>query len=1260
MVLTRGFPCTQIDRKNKKTVTGLYSKIERVTQDMDHSQDTGAAHMSIRRILEARAQEQPEETRYPISEIKIRWQMTGVDYTDSEGKRRHSNMCVVAVTPVSNLALWSFIYEVILSPPKPNSPHYNAQMEFYLSMKSTLEEILNYEMVVNLGVLHHDFGNWNDYRYNSGGILGVNTLLSMFTIPAKIAHIILRDDPGASEIKVIGLPHLDFKNENVRTADWNSMMHRNITAVQRIEDRDAETLQRYNSMKDKSTFEDAKQQAVGGWPLIIDTRGNVTAYGLPPFPVTLAFNSHMSGTKSFDTWFSAIGGKDALPVLVRALMRSYLIDTDTKDEQPEIDHFLTDRRVADPVLLYATYFSSSVDPFKSLIIVNSQKIWWDGFMKDMAHRRAAGMPVIKAVESVQRYLMGVICNLRGMIEGGAFRSKTIAQMLFICDTLNMEEVCHFNDRSIFNRLRRVRSRISPNIRFDRMDTTLCALLDMFQEINRSFYLNSANLAFLFETMISHLMYNFGGLNDTWTYFFAMIMIMSGNGHYKVTVQGGAVIQDNRKPNSVGIDNTVNRKGDIFNTLFDILGIPHHMRLLLMLACSRFSNIVWEQASSASACAGTGTGAMELFTQPPADLNDRPMFMTEMRNDSLNPIIKDVLQRNETSTDTAALTTTDPNRTNARTMTVKKRTTQPKLIACCTNVLDTLESSERTRSASVVSDVLYPGSGPPHNKRSRQQFQDISRDVNTGRHRALDDKEGVAYFLVFSHIFAGVYAGLTNRVRATPTEINQTVAGYMEWACFYLQQYAECMMDATVRENISRMIQGYTSRGVALTVWLKTIHHLSRLTSSTQKADTVKNLLQDIMADALTVTCVPYVLTRIMTRGVNMGLTLIIMSIAEDMKVPVVSWEGLNRFFDDDEPPAEGDDHLEEYTMIRNFFVECINSHRFAPEDDADWDVNHNISCYITGEGRENLAPLHENQGYLRFSQNKDKNGDEYMLFNKIARRFLKLKGRDMFKTCHMGPESVTYKLAFEDLLKYMVDLRGLASRKMFHSKKHMAKMGLLRCLPGMTDYDDADALPFARHVTFKEGGQIKSEALAVNPWILLAIPSLAGMVMVHPSVVDAVAVGLVTQVLAKAPAGFTPGNKLRTRVFGPDSTPIQIYLPSEGRPQHFLRPQDDTFPSTGILPLARSIGRWLPEDMCHCPWLYMLSRHLSCCILEVPAAAIHVSCYIFLLRVCMCNEVTCFVGGGTESVQHLSQKTLSSAQPREAGRVCDGVCGRRN
>ena len=212
----------------------------------------------------------------------------------------------------------------------------------------------------------------------------------------------------------------------------------------------------------------------------------------------------------------------------------------------------------------------------------------------------------------------------------------------------------------------------------------------------------------------------------------------------------------------------------------------------------------------------------------------------------------------------------------------------------------------------------------------------------------------------------------------------------------------------------------------------------------------------------------------------------------------------------------------------------------------------------------------------------------------------------MFKTCHMGPERVSYKLAFEDLLKYTPDFRGLASHKTYFSKKHFAKMGLMSFLPGMPDYGEVEPPPFARHVVFKEEDQVKSEGLGVNLWSLLTMVSLAGEILVHPSVNDLFSMGLTTQILAKSPMGCTPGNMPWTRVFDRNSKPQRLFVPDECRPTHYLRPEDDTFPSTGILSLARSMDEWLPEDMLHCPWLFRLAKTLKCNLKEVPAAVIKV------------------------------------------------------
>ena len=676
------------------------------------------------------------------------------------------------------------------------------------------------------------------------------------------------------------------------------------------------------------------------------------------------------------------------------------------------------------------------------------------------------------------------------------------------------------------------------------------------------------------------------------------MIMPGNGHFKMIGEGG-VVPDRRKPNGTGADAVVNRVGDMQTTIYEILGIPDKERYQLMLNCTRFTDTVWEQVSTATSAGN------ELVTEPTPELNDRPMSMTEMRRVSMEPLILNVCPRNDSASQSVAFNSCDPNKTGVRQLAEKTKVAQAALIIVCTNTPDTAITAEHTKTISVVNPVLPPGSGLPCNKRSRHQFQDIARDVNTGRHRELENKESIAFSLVYSHVFAQLYCGLINRVRAIPYEINQTTGALIEWASFYLQQYG--VLGTTERENFSRMVQGYTTRAVAWFVWLKTMDHLSTVKNLDNKEETVKNLLLDLHADALPIIGVPQMLMNMMSRSVNMSSLLMIMAVAENMGVPVVSWQGLNRFFDDDEPPVEEGIYMDEYVMIRGFFVDCIEGHRFCPGEDGTWDSQHNISCYITGEGREGLSPLHENSGFLRFVYNKNKPGDENSMFNMMAYRFQKEKGRDMLKTCHMA-DKASYKMAFEDLLKFMPDFRGLASHRMFFSRKHFSKMGLLSYLPGLTDYSDYDSLPFARHVLFKEGEQIKSEGLGVNPWSMLAIVSLAGQILMHPSISDSFASGLVTQVLAKSPPGVTPGDIVATRFFDSNSKPIRIFIPADGRPQHFLRPEDDTFPVTGILPLARRLDQWLPEDLLHCPMLYPLANTLKCGLMEVPASAVKVPC----------------------------------------------------
>lgn len=343
-------------------MTGLYAKGEKSPDGIPDTpmENRDDDYISVKRMLDERSHEQPEETRTPITEIKIQLGFTGAEYTDGQGKIHHKNFCVVMVTPVANFAMWPYIYEVLLAPPRMGSMQYQTQMDFHSNMTSALEEVLNYEMVVNLGVLQHDFGGAENYRFNSGGSLGVMAMLSSFTIPQRIFNVIKTQCSSPSDMRIIGMPQMLFKERCAQTLGWMTAYHKSVNENQRIEERASEILHKYNMLKDKTTFEETDLPSVGGWPLegARDGTGRfvITAYGLPRLPLKLVFNSHISGIRKYDIWFSSIGGADALPQIVRALLRAYLVEITSKDQFPDITHFLHDTRVADPVLLFNTYF----------------------------------------------------------------------------------------------------------------------------------------------------------------------------------------------------------------------------------------------------------------------------------------------------------------------------------------------------------------------------------------------------------------------------------------------------------------------------------------------------------------------------------------------------------------------------------------------------------------------------------------------------------------------------------------------------------------------------------------------------------------------------------------------------------------------------------------------------------------------------------------------------------------------------------------
>jgi hypothetical protein len=451
---------------------------------------------------------------------------------------------------------------------------------------------------------------------------------------------------------------------------------------------------------------------------------------------------------------------------------------------------------------------------------------------------------------------------------------------------------------------------------------------------------------------------------------------------------------------------------------------------------------------------------------------------------------------------------------------------------------------------------------------------------------------------------GLFVGLLNHIGAIQTEVNPVISAYYDWGCYYIKQFVSSSMDVFVRDNYSRMREGYKSRGVVMTIWLKTLHTLSLGKS---KNDSIQHLWMDIQGDALGLVNVPMVFCNLLYRGVHMSSLVMTSVLADHLRCPVVSVKNLNRFFELEGPPDLGQEDTsfrEDFHNILEFIRLCLTNNRFCPAEDAPLCRLGNISCYISGDANIELMPANPKTSLLRVPPNKDKD-ETHDISHKVALRVAAQYGEQLFGQCHMGPDVATYRLALVYLMeRFAPDFRGLMSPLMFHSAKHLGILGLAGEAPGMSNYLEPAHPPFARQCNIRlRDQQLQSQAIGVNVWSLLTVVSLVGSTDIHPDVSNCFSHSLLQTILAHAPAASTPGDMCPTPRFDHSATATRIFIPDVPRPKHFLRPNEPSFVKNGVLPIAKACGRFTPEDMLHVSQLSSVHKQLHCDIMEVPSNA---------------------------------------------------------
>ena len=359
-------------------------------------------------------------------------------------------------------------------------------------------------------------------------------------------------------LDIIGLPRLSFRRDEV-TQDYVKYMHAYVTNLSNLRAEFMRALKDYNKPREKeaktkdgkkdktaevaepgeedmeseSTFTMYKLDCAGGWP-VARSGGAYTQFGLPRLPLWLDFEAEFKPdfSASMDNWLADVGGANGIPELVKTCLRSFLVQ-DLGATQESIwqtwDHFLRDRRPADPSLVLSEYYGDKADPMSSLVTAGYLRAWWVGVKKDIQAQRARGLGVRDASQSLKRYLLSSSYYHRSSIHAGAFRSQRILQALAIVEKANFRKTCtdvppegENTGTSIKAMIRQLNGTVSNERRFDPYLRCNEAFYRCFELLNRGFMMNSSNLEFMIEVMVSQLLWMFGPNNETVVAYFQVL------------------------------------------------------------------------------------------------------------------------------------------------------------------------------------------------------------------------------------------------------------------------------------------------------------------------------------------------------------------------------------------------------------------------------------------------------------------------------------------------------------------------------------------------------------------------------------------------------------------------------------------------------------------------------------------------------------------------------------------------------------------
>ena len=135
--------------------------------------------------------------------------------------------------------------------------------------------------------------------------------------------------------------------------------------------------------------------------------------------------------------------------------------------------------------------------------------------KDIKERRANGAAVAEMVDTWHNFVHSSVYTLQSMLRNGVFNSKTLLDMLNLLELVKWREACTDGEDSISATLREFSAQTPALRKHDGFATCLKAFWRVWEYVNSFYYMNSPNLIFAIELMVSQLMFRFGDSNESW-------------------------------------------------------------------------------------------------------------------------------------------------------------------------------------------------------------------------------------------------------------------------------------------------------------------------------------------------------------------------------------------------------------------------------------------------------------------------------------------------------------------------------------------------------------------------------------------------------------------------------------------------------------------------------------------------------------------------------------------------------------------------